>query len=799
MDIQAGTRIERYVVEGLIGMGGMARVYRVRHTQLRSLHALKVLQIPTPAVVDRLLQEGRAQSALNHPNIVSVTDVLNVWGSPGLLMEWIDGPSLKDILAVRPLTLPEADALLQGILAGVAEAHAHELVHRDLKPGNILLQRRRGHLTPKITDFGLVKALSGDLSDRSHTRSGVMMGTPAYMAPEQITDAGKVDHRADVFAVGVLMYEMITGQRPWPDVDAWARVHQLHALTVRSPRERCPNLSVDQEAAILGALHVDPNARLQSVDALWQRWGVTPASVEPMKWTEAQFSGLPRLNITPILNIEDETITMDGVTEEPHPFTPTPPTVSIPTPPTASVETAAVPLSDVVSKTHATLDAPPQSRRPWGVVGSTALAVAVAVAVAVAGAGAWAWMTPTSPDVLTVDATPIISDDARTQEQFERAWFAFLDGDREDALRRLRLVVTQAPDAPLAEQVLSYVLMRDGQVTGSLEIMRDFDRKWGLLDGPLGSLVGVIRAQQKAGTTAVPEVAAHQQAYPEDLLGAMLAADHCAQHSVAFCEARVTELLALAPEAPMIWQIIVETWFEANQIDRAEQAITRGLEIAPTDPTLLIQASSLALQQQDLDRAAVLIQDALKAAPSALDARLTQAQVAILRGDEQTLSDLQATLTSPSQPVDTRVRFWRAVAQTRRGLGHSDRWEDALLKIQEIESTDGTLMGVYMALVGRSSRTYVLGDLDATAAIYEEIGDLVNQSPEMSTVFRTRIAIYNIGLEGIRILRDEQDIEQASALLARIQAVRASENTIPERLAREIAVARKDADAIIAL
>src|SRR5688500_13232778 len=138
--LAVGEEVDRYVVEALLGSGGMAVVYRVRHRTLATAHALKVLTNTVPQVRERLVAEGRIQAGLRHVNLVAVTDVLDVGGAPALLMDYVEGPALVAWIEERgPLPLADVEAIFGGILAGVAMAHARGLVHRDLKPGNVLL------------------------------------------------------------------------------------------------------------------------------------------------------------------------------------------------------------------------------------------------------------------------------------------------------------------------------------------------------------------------------------------------------------------------------------------------------------------------------------------------------------------------------------------------------------------------------------------------------------------------------------------------------------------------------------
>ena len=133
----------------------MAEVYRVRHVHLDTQHALKVLTLGGASLTARLMQEGKVQAALRHPNIVAVTDVVMVQGSPGLVMEFVHGPPLDELLRTERLPLEQIDAIAWGILEGVGAAHRLKLIHRDLKPANVMMAITGDVLVPKVADFGL--------------------------------------------------------------------------------------------------------------------------------------------------------------------------------------------------------------------------------------------------------------------------------------------------------------------------------------------------------------------------------------------------------------------------------------------------------------------------------------------------------------------------------------------------------------------------------------------------------------------------------------------------------------------
>ena len=283
MQLTTGSVVDRYTVDGILGEGGMAVVYRVRHNQLGTHHALKVLTIASAQIAKRLVQEGRVQATLRHPNIVAVTDIVDLGGSPGLIMELVNGPSLDDFLVRESLSLEQVDALAAGILAGVASAHAQDLIHRDLKPANIMLSITPSGLVPKVTDFGLAKLLTGG-GESSSTRTGSTMGTPHYMSPEQIRDSKNVGLPADVFSLGAILYEMVTQQRAFEGEDLLAIFNAVANGEYTPVRELRPEIPDRMERAIVGALKVDLADRIASVAELQAIWagGETAAFPAPV-------------------------------------------------------------------------------------------------------------------------------------------------------------------------------------------------------------------------------------------------------------------------------------------------------------------------------------------------------------------------------------------------------------------------------------------------------------------------------------------------------------------------------------
>ncbi len=207
--------LDRYEVEEELGRGGYGVVFKAFQRDLQRPVALKVLQtgVKLPEVaLERFIREGRAASRLNHPNLVSVYDIGRYKDLFVLAMELVPGRPLKDVLKQRGrFPWPEAVALMAEILDGVGHAHAQGVVHRDLKTSNVIIEDGSGR--PRIIDFGLAKDLH---SDAHLTQAGAIVGTPFYLSPEQIEGrSAEVDARADVFALGVILYELLSGRRPF--------------------------------------------------------------------------------------------------------------------------------------------------------------------------------------------------------------------------------------------------------------------------------------------------------------------------------------------------------------------------------------------------------------------------------------------------------------------------------------------------------------------------------------------------------------------------------------------------------
>jgi serine/threonine-protein kinase len=294
-DLEVGRVLQRYTVQALVGRGGMGTVYQVRHNQLGSMHALKVLHWVSRTVRNRLMREGQAQSRLRHPNVVNVTDVVDVDGTPGLIMEHVDGPSLSELLRERGrLPLDEVDRLAQGIIRGVDAAHRAGLVHRDLKPANVLLAPGDEGNVPKVADFGLARLAETGAGDPRLTRSDTPMGTPSYMAPEQIRDASTADARSDIFSLGAVLYELAVGRRAFDGLDVVDIYDRIRTGEFTPPDRVVDDLPERMRQTIERALEVDPARRFGDCREMLASWrgSLDPAS----DWSADPAPGLSDLD-----------------------------------------------------------------------------------------------------------------------------------------------------------------------------------------------------------------------------------------------------------------------------------------------------------------------------------------------------------------------------------------------------------------------------------------------------------------------------------------------------------------------
>jgi serine/threonine-protein kinase len=298
-DPQIGRVLDgKYRLEAILGHGGMGSLYRATHIMLGKPVAVKLIKpdlVTSPDIVARFQREARAASNLNHPNIVTVHDLGQADdGTLYIAMELIDGPSLKDVIrSSGPMPTARIVAILGDVAGALALAHSHNIIHRDLKPQNIMLASGTGRRQiAKLLDFGIAKTF--DDSSTQLTRTGFTLGTPQYMAPEQAAGT-EVDARADLYSLGVILYEMLTGEVPFTDPSTPALLVKLMTEAPEPPSRRRPGAAVSPalEAIALRCLEKDPARRFDSAGAFADALSRVDAGVEQTAVTQGPTLVLP--------------------------------------------------------------------------------------------------------------------------------------------------------------------------------------------------------------------------------------------------------------------------------------------------------------------------------------------------------------------------------------------------------------------------------------------------------------------------------------------------------------------------
>ena len=257
-----GTQVANYRIEEKLGEGGMGVVYKAVDVNLDRTVAIKFLSSELnrdPGLIERFQSEAKAQANLNHTNIATLYNFINVDGNWLIAMEYVDGINLEEtILRNGVMQHHDAVPLFKQALLGIGFAHRFGIIHRDIKPANIMINR---HGIVKVMDFGIAKVMSG----RRLTRTGVAVGTVAYMSPEQIKNQG-VDIRSDIYSLGVTLYQMLTGHVPF-ESESDFQVQYDHVNTPPPPLSLYyPYIPPGIEAAVLKAMEKDPAARFRTVE-----------------------------------------------------------------------------------------------------------------------------------------------------------------------------------------------------------------------------------------------------------------------------------------------------------------------------------------------------------------------------------------------------------------------------------------------------------------------------------------------------------------------------------------------------
>jgi len=310
---------DRYELLAMLGAGGMGNVYRARDLELDEMIALKVLKpevAGAPGAIDRFRREVKLARRVTHPNVARVFDIGELGGQKILTMELVDGESLAALLTREgPLTLARTIDLSLAICAGVGAAHDVDVIHRDLKPDNVLIAKDGRVL---VTDFGIARAAQGGAAKTF----GGFVGTPAYMAPEQV-EGGEVDGRTDIFAFGAMLYEMLTGTIPWPGESpiAVAAARLLHPPPdVRAARPDAGDRLAELVARCLARSRLERPASMAQIASAFATITATRAhsTAPPPRVEPALASGDKRVAVLPFRNMgaSEHEYVADGMTED---------------------------------------------------------------------------------------------------------------------------------------------------------------------------------------------------------------------------------------------------------------------------------------------------------------------------------------------------------------------------------------------------------------------------------------------------------------------------------------------------
>ncbi len=274
-EIVGSTLSGRYLVTRKVGQGGMGAVYEATHTLINKRVAVKVLlekYAQREAIVARLKQEAQLASSVGNEHIIDITDFGTTEdGRTFVVMEFLEGESMAECLA-RETKLPEQRILriASQCAAALAAAHDKGVVHRDIKPENLFLLKRKEQDFVKVVDFGISKSLRASAEEEAPrlTQTGMVLGTPLYMSPEQARGDDELDHRVDIYALGVIMYEAATGRVPFAGNNYLSVISQVLNEDAKSPRELRPDLSEEFDAIVMRAMAKDRKDRYTDANEL---------------------------------------------------------------------------------------------------------------------------------------------------------------------------------------------------------------------------------------------------------------------------------------------------------------------------------------------------------------------------------------------------------------------------------------------------------------------------------------------------------------------------------------------------
>jgi serine/threonine protein kinase/tetratricopeptide (TPR) repeat protein len=712
----------------------MSTVWRGWDVRLRVWRAIKVLDARAhPELRARFEREARAMARLHHRYVLPVHDVIEKEGSLLLVLELAPGGSLADrVTRHGPLSPALAARTMVYVLEALEAAHRDGVVHRDVKPHNILLARDG---TPLVSDFGIARVLA----DEGATRTGLMFGTPAFAAPEQRRDAASVDARADVYSAGATLWYLVTGLLPW-EVDR-QEAEEWVEIGIPSPLA----------SAISRATRYAPEDRYPSADAM--REGLLEALLY-----------LPEEPDHPLV-------------PEDLPTFPPPPDELQPRP-----EIRSAPSLEAQTWRE---DAPPARDRRggallWGMLLGGLLAAALTLVV----------LRPSEPgDYLAPDHVPRITEDRELQTSFEQAWEAFLREDTDSARERLATVQSALPDQVLPVLLDSVVLGFDGDTPRSIEATR---RASSLAeqdpDQPGVELARAVRRAQDQGNDQ--PLARYLEENGEDWLGWLFVSRYCSDEGEAACTEAHQRLVALDGSPLVAYSARAEAWMDLGQTDRAREVARAALADWPDAALMHALLARASLAEGDALGALAAASVATRLDPT-LSLRTLLAKAALLGGTPDLPARLEE-LRSPSLPVSDRISAELTMAELYAGLGRVQESFDCLARARHLEETEGTPLGVIDAISRRRSALMLL-EQPYVLALQQEQVEIAARAPEVPGQVRNRLTASLVGAQG-RDAAARGDRAGVVEALERLALTDVPIPYLIEPLQRELAVLDRDAE-----
>ena len=774
--MQQGQVIGRYQIETRIGAGGMGAVYRVRHVILGSHHAIKVLHTQTPEMTERLLREAKAQAQLAHPNILRVTDFLEVDGLHVIVMEYVEGPTLHQLLQHRHLTLDEVSMLGQGIVQGVLAAHKVNLIHRDLKPANVLIATINGQMVPKVADFGLVKDTD---ATQQLTRTGLCMGTPGYAAPEQIRGSNSIDARADVFALGATLYEVATSTRAFSGADLLEILNATSKGQYSDPRALRPDLPEQMVSAIQGALKANRSERL-SCQELLSTWTGRSAS------REVSSSGMaPEHPPMEVLAAGDDDPAIAQhlancvkcridlrIFRQHFPA----PTAENPAPRSEPQRTyydsAVSPPSLYAPQQHATPKHDTPTRWRW-------LGVAVCLGLLLGG-GLW-WNTHLPEATVAVETRPSFlifeSDDQDAVQRFQSATEAFHQAQFPLAARLLEPIVRDHPDQP--SPLILQVIVRDFLGIGTAEVINTMDHVRSMPDTdhpcaqfatlvfdalhcPASENVGIAIeqfAQWAAGQQADYDLLVVTNMFFEKVPVPELVADQigtAARH----------QKLKRYSELPLTHVLLARHAMQGDDDVAMQEALAAGIAVA-SDPAYFLFLQGQQFKNQGLlEQARGAFVDVLKHDPAMSMAREALVNVLLQLGEEDQRQEQVVIMLSETASPVAKASFCHSHSSELILYGRLDAAVELLRLRTEILLDKEEYLDAAISQMEIADAAQILEDTEqyrtATAQLTEYLS-----APELAQESRQGLSTSLFAMESIDDAK-HGDISQAQSSLARL-------------------------------